>query len=406
MNKIVSIIKDNKSLFKIAEKIIDIVRWSKDNTINRMYWYFYSKRPIEKNKIVICSYYGKGYSDNGKYIVNEILRRNLDVDIVWIVEDENIDNRLPKQIRSVEYMSKYMIYELATAKIWIDNSRKHHYVKKRKEQKYIQTWHGGVALKRIEADAGNTLTKNYIRLAKRDSENIDILISNSKFNSDMYKRAFWYEGNILECGSPRNDSIVNRDTMLINKVKNVLGIESDKKIIMYAPTFRKDNNIEKYKFDYSKIIKEFNEMFSTEFVLIIRLHPNIFKSSTKLNLESIKDVYNASFYSDMQELLSVSDILITDYSSSMFDFMLSRKPCFIYASDEESYLNERGFYFDIKELPFLYSKNQKELINNIREFDRELYKNKVENFINKIESYDMGKASSCVVDWIEKYMKV
>ena len=402
MNNIVNIVRSNKVLFKIAEKIIDISRWSKDNTVNRLYWHIYSSKSIKKNKIVICSYYGKGYCDNGKYIVNEILKRRLEKDIVWIVSNENIDNELPKEVRSVKYMSKEMIYEMATAKIWIDNSRKHHYIKKREEQKYIQTWHGGIALKKIEGDTENTLRKNYVKAAKRDSKNIDILISNSRFNSEIYKRAFWYKGDIIECGSPRNDKIITSNIDIVNKVKIALRIDKRKKIIMYAPTFRNNNSIDKYKFNYERCINSFKNRFNDDFVMIIRLHPNILKKSEELGIYLLKDIYNASFYSDMQELLIASDILITDYSSSMFDFMLTKRPCLIYATDKENYKSERGFYFNIDELPFSYSENEDELINNIREFKEDIYEEKLKIFINKIESYDTGNASNCIVDWIEK----
>ena len=219
----------------------------------------------------------------------------------------------------------------------------------------------------------------------------------------MYRNAFWYDGEVLECGVPRNDLLFNNIKETSKKVKSFFNIESDKKIIMYAPTFRKDNNIEVYKFDYEKCVQEFNKRFSEKYVMLIRLHPNVFHKSTELNFNS-DNVLNASFYPDMQELLVATDILITDYSSSMFDFMLTKKPCFIYASDIRNYRDDRGFYFELEKLPFLISKSKEEIIKNIEGFDKEIYLDKVDKFLKEQGCVDDGNASSRVVDWIENNM--
>ncbi|MBM6839815.1 CDP-glycerol glycerophosphotransferase family protein, partial [Clostridium saudiense] len=107
---------------------------------------------------------------------------------------------------------------------------------------------------------------SYVKFAKKDSKNADLFISNSKFNTNMYKRAFWYDGEILECGVPRNDLLFNNIEETKRKVKSFFNIANNKKIVMYAPTFRKDNNLEVYKFDYEKCIEEFNKKFSKEYV--------------------------------------------------------------------------------------------------------------------------------------------
>lgn len=403
MSKLKNLIKRNKGISKIAEMIIDGSKWAYDNTINRIYWMMSSISPISENKIVICSYYGRGFSDNAKYIAMECIKRKLDYDIVWLVSDMKKSGEFPTEIRLVKYGTFDAIKELATAKIWIDNSRKNYYTRKRKNQLYIQTWHGGIALKKIEKDAEYALNKSYVKYAKKDSENADIFISNSKFNTNMYRNAFWYDGEVLECGVPRNDLLFNNIKETSKRVKSFFNIESDKKIIMYAPTFRKDNNIEVYKFDYEKCVQEFNKRFSEKYVMLIRLHPNVFHKSTELNFNS-DNVLNASFYPDMQELLVATDILITDYSSSMFDFMLTKKPCFIYASDIRNYRDDRGFYFELEKLPFLISKSKEEIIKNIEGFDKEIYLDKVDKFLKEQGCVDDGNASSRVVDWIENNM--
>lgn len=403
MGKIKSLIKRNKAISNIAEKIMDTSIWLYDNTINRMCWMISSMSPINVNKIVICSYYGRGFSDNAKYIAMECIKRKLNYDIVWLVSNMENNEEFPQNIRLVKYGTVDAVKELATAKMWIDNSRKNYYTRKRKNQLYIQTWHGGIALKKIEKDAEDALNKSYVKFAKKDSKNADVFISNSKFNTNMYKDAFWYEGEVLECGVPRNDLFFNNIKETSEKVKSFFNIDSNKKIIMYAPTFRKDNNLEVYKFDYEKCVQEFNKRFSEEYVMLIRLHPNVFHKSTELNFNA-DNVLNASFYPDMQELLVATDILITDYSSSMFDFMLTKKPCFIYASDIKDYSDDRGFYFELEKLPFVISKSTEEMIRNIESFDKERYLEQVDKFLKEQGCVDDGNASSRVVDWIENNM--
>lgn len=403
MQRLKQIISRNTVIYKIAENTVDFVNWFYDNTINRLFWYMFSIKPIQDNKIVISSYFGRGFSDNAKYIVEELLKRDKKYDLVWLVSNLEKNEDFPKEVRLVKHKSVRAIYEYVTAKLWIDNSRKNHYIRKRKSQIYIQTWHGGIALKKIEKDAEDSLPKNYVRFAKTDSKNADLFISNSTFNTKMYKDAFWYDGEILECGVPRNDLLFNEAGEITKKIKKSFNIDCNKKIVMYAPTFRKDYNIDVYKFDYEACIKEFEKAFQQEFVMLIRLHPNVFTKSKELNFSS-KNIINASFYPDMQELLAASDILITDYSSSMFDFMLTRKPCFIYANDINQYINDRGFYFDINKLPPIISTSTEEFISNIRAFDSKKYLDEVGRFIEKQGCIDNGTASVKVADWIEKNM--
>ena len=160
-----------------------------------------------------------------------------------------------------------------------------------------------------------------------------------------------------------------------------------------------------YKFDYEKCLSEFSRKFKDEYVMLIRLHPNILDRSTELGIEGKDGVYNASFYPDMQELLVASDILITDYSSSMFDFALTKKPCFIYASDIKNYSDDRGFYFDLEKLPFVISTDTKELLSNISLFNIDKYNKEVNGFLVQQGCVDDGYASKRVVDWIEKNIR-
>ena len=159
--------------------------------------------PVQKNKIVISSYYGRGYGDNAKPIVEELLKRTCNLDIVWMVNDDAAAETLPSGVRPVKNTLWNRIRELCTAKIWIDNCRKGARVKKQ-GQWYLQTWHG-FALKRIEKDAAASLPADYPQYAGRDSAQTDLIVSNSALMTKIYNESFWYHGEVLEFGSPRND---------------------------------------------------------------------------------------------------------------------------------------------------------------------------------------------------------
>lgn len=353
--------------------------------------------PIKRNKIVVDNFNGKGYGENPKYVVNTLLKQDKEYDIVWIVEDtENCE--LPNGIRKVKLHSVQYFYELVTAKVWIDNVRKPVYTIKRKSQCYIQLWHGEVALKKIEADVQSELTKKYVQAAKNDSKITDIILSSSRTFSKLVRRAFWYNGRIYESGAPRNDIFFEENKERIENIKEALGIAQDKKVILYAPTFRKDKKMNKLL--EPKIVDICKERFGGEWVCLLRLHPNVI--STMEHISNIDTMFNVSKYPDIQELLLVADVLVTDYSSTMFNFSLTKKPVFLYAYDLEEYRKDRNFYYEIEELPYPLACDDEELYGTIREFDEVSYQENIQKFIDEIELLEDGRAGERVVKLIEE----
>ena len=322
--------------------------------------------PVDPHKIVVSSYYGRGYGDNPKYIVEKLLKHSDQLNIIWMVKDDSEAENLPKSVKSCRYNSVKGIYHLSTAKVWIDNCRKGFVMFKRKKQYYIQTWHG-FAIKRIEKDVEKQLSEYYVKCAKRDSRMMDIAISDSAHMTRLYKESFWYDGEVLECGAPRNDIIMERSDALKEKVFESLNILSGRKLVMYAPTFRSDLKSDAYAIDYERLKSSCEKRFGGEFSVLVRLHPNVIKNSDSMCFDGV-DCINASYYPDMQELLAVSDVVVSDYSSLMVDYSLSGKPCFQFAMDIEEYKKDRDFYFDIANLPFMLSRSNDELEKSILEF--------------------------------------
>ena len=160
--------------------------------------------PIKNNKIIALNFNGKGYSDSPKYIVEE-LRKNKNLDIVWASKKSSTQSGIPNNVRRVKYKSLSYFYELATAKIWINNNRFEKYIIKRKEQFYLQTWHSPLRLKKIELDAIENLDKMYRSSMKQDSKMISTMISGCDFSYKIYENSFLYDGPILKTGTPRCD---------------------------------------------------------------------------------------------------------------------------------------------------------------------------------------------------------
>ena len=400
-------------------------RLSKDSIIymvTRFLWQLYKKViwggvfgfifnlvPINKRKIVVSNFNGRGYGDSPKAIVDSLIKKNSELDIVWLLDDENFDSAvLPKNVRRVRNGSLHGLYELATAKIWIDNTRKLFAPKKRKGQFYVQTWHCGIGLKKSEGDSVDVLPKSYIKIAKQDSKNIDLLTSSSRWESDFYRRAFWYDGKILERGIPRSDILVtpSKHADISKKVRIDLGVGDNKKIVLYAPTFRIDSDEDKaddisdlecYRLDTEKIKRTLSKRFGGNWICAVRLHPNIVAKASKL---SLKNVIDCSKYPDVNELLIASDVVITDYSSLIFDFGYMKKPGFLFATDIKGYANLRGWLFNLHSLPFVLAESNDELAQNIKNYDEKVYRKTLIAFYNELGLNETGKSTEYVVNEI------
>ncbi len=358
--------------------------------------------PIKKNKIVCCNMKGKRYGDNPKYITDILLQKEKNLDIVWLINDPT-DTEIPKSVRAVKNDFWHQIYELSTAKVWIDSNTKQYGFRKRKNQLYIQTWHGSYGLKKIYGDIIDKVSKIDIANVKYNSRNTDIMISNAKRTSEIYRRAFWYQGNILENGSPRNDIFFKNNEDVKNKVRNYFGL-SGKKVVLYAPTFRVDYRVSDLNLNYDILLQALSNRFWGEWVVLVRLHPNNLQDA-KSFIQYTDKIINASEYDVMQELLVASDVLVTDYSSCMFDFVTNGKPCFLYASDIARYKEERDNYYELEDLPFPVATNEQELKEVITTFNADKYKKELNNLFEEVGLNETGHASEIAADYILKWMK-
>ena len=364
---------------------------------------------VHKGRMMCWAYTFKQYSCNPRYLTEHLLENNTEFEIFWVFRGNVDTSGVDKRIKCVRYKSLRYFLLVNTAEFFITNARTDPYRiywHKRKGQKYVMLWHGGVALKRIEKDAEAQLSYSYLKKAKIDSKVCDLMVSGCRFQTSLLKEKFWYDGEILERGIPRNDVFFDkaRHPEMRGRICRKYGISPDSRIVLYAPTFRRNKSIEPYRIDWSRVVPELRKIYGTEKIsILLRLHPNLIGKADASSLINDESVIDVTRYHDMQELLCVSDLLITDYSSSMFDITMLKKPCMLYATDIEKY--NRGYYFDFAELPFPLARNEEELIGNIRTFDSAAYDESVESFFEKhIGLCEDGNASKAIAGWLTRHI--
>ncbi len=378
------------SLRKLGTKLLRVAAWAICRPL-----------PVQKNKVVVSNFYGRGYADNPKAIVDELLARGAQLRIIWLLAG-SVENDLPAGVEACPRGGFWEVYHLTTARVWIDNCRKGAWYKK-KGQLYVQTWHG-FALKQIERDVLHRLHPKDEAYGIRDSSQIDLLLSNSSAMTKIFQRCFWYQGEIGEFGSPRNDALLHPAPSAMEKVYKALGIPADRRIVLYAPTFREDDSLQAYGVELQPLRQALAQRFGGEWVVVQRLHPKVAAKAVQLQWDG-ETVLDATHYSDLQELLTAADAVVTDYSSLMFDFGLTGKPCFLYWPDLESYRMERNFYLELEELPFPQAQDNPSLRKNVADFDSDAYRRRLAAFYLAQGFLEDGQASRRTADWISEKMK-
>ncbi len=353
---------------------------------------------------------GRNYTGNPKFIYEELLKEGLGdkYTCVWSLVD--LSTEIPGNPVKVKRPGFNYLYYSLKSKFWIYDSRHPQFFKKNKKTKYIQTWHG-TPLKKLAMDmdklnmSGDQDIEQYHENFRINTGKWDYLISQNSFSSETFRRAFDFKGEMLEIGYPRNDILVNENNEdKINSIKEKLGIVADKKIILYAPTWRDDEfyEQEKYKFATEMDFKAMENELSEDYILIVKFH---YLVKDKLNWDS-DFIIECDESWDIQELYLISDILITDYSSVMFDYAILRRPMLFFTYDLDNYKeNLRDFYFDIHTVPGPLIKTNEELIKTIKELNMEDYEReygqKYDEFQAKYNEFDKGTASKTIIDLIE-----
>ncbi|MEL0537512.1 CDP-glycerol:glycerophosphate glycerophosphotransferase [Staphylococcus debuckii] len=370
---------------------------------------------VENTTIVFETFGGKNYSDSPKYIYEYMQEKYPYYNYVWSFKKPSA-HAVPGNAQKVKRGSKAYYKAYSDAHYWVANARMPLYLNKKANQTYIQTWHG-TPLKRLANDMKvvrmpGTTTSAYKRHFKEETERWDYLISPNRYSTEIFESAFWMNPErILEIGYPRNDVLVNRqdDQAYLNEIRENLNIPQDKKVITYAPTWRDDEFIKRgqYLFKLQIDLDHLQQQIGDEYVILLRMHYLI---ANALDLSGYEDfAIDVSNYEDTSEIFLISDALITDYSSVMFDYGILKRPQFFFAYDIEKYdKGLRGFYMDYKnDLPgpiFTDPHALSESLKDIPKVKRD-YQEKIDAFYDRFCSIENGKASQYIGDMIHNHIE-
>ncbi len=377
---------------------------------NTMYYIL----PLDENIILFESSVGRNYTGNPKVIYEKLVAEKLDkkYKCVWILEDirEEITGNCIKIKRQ---RFKYFYY-MSRAKFWVMDSRQPRYLKKKKGNVYIQTWHG-TPLKKLGLDmsfvnmGGYQDIEEYTHIFKQNTSRWDYLISQNRYSTNIFQSAFAFNKEVLEIGYPRNDVLINYTAKQVEIIKEKLNLPKDKKILLYAPTWR-DNDYDAlghYKFNLPIDLEAFQKELGAEYYLLLKPHYLI---ADQISIAGYEDYVGlCNIQQDIQELYLVADALITDYSSVMFDYSILERPILFYMYDMETYKSEvREFYFDIlQEAPGPIVTTDVELFKCIKnlEIQSAEYKVKYKTFKQKYTSLDNGQAADEIVKLIKRHSR-
>lgn len=361
-----------------------------------------------KNQVMFLTFQGD-YTCNPKYIAEEMIKEDTGARLVWDVKTAIPHSDYPIELQFVRHNSYEFYKELAASKVIIENTNIVERLRayKKKDQYLLQTWHGSLGIKRLDGDV--VMGFSWKHLAKKCQKNVDLLLSNSDFETEVFRTAYWKDVPSVQVGHARNDIFFLKDDEKIAKIRKkvcrFLNIDVNRQIFLFAPTHRDDVDESYEALDYLLIKKALEERFGGKWQIVIRLHNRLKKESKQWLNDLPSYVSDATLYEDMQELLLVTDAGVTDYSSWIFDFVLSRKPGFIIELGLEDFKESRGFYYPIETTPFPIAKDSEELARCIKAFDNDKYLEDVDRFLKERGCMEDGQASRRIAEKINELMK-
>ena len=393
----------NKPTFvgRVLKKFLNLYRYS----WRYLYCLVARRKGVQNNKIVFISHRGKQYSCNPMYLSQYLMTQYPGkFEIIWAFNSPDKFKYLENEgVQVVKKESKEHLAHLMTAKVIVTNVDFFIYLPKVKGQLALDTWHGGGSYKTCGfANAQNLLTNRQRRYFERLYSKVNLYCSSSKaFTQQTIRDSRLFQGEVLEVGMPRNDMLINRDRPHVEeKVRKYFSLDKETKIVLYAPTYRsKAESINVQELDAEGMAKALSKRFGGKWCCLYRAH----HLGTPADMEEKIDndvLLSAVEYPDMQELLYVADVLVSDYSSCIWDFSLQFKPVFLYCPDLNKYTSSRDFYMPIQNWHFILTQSQQELEEKILNFDETEYRKGIEQHHLELGSCESGQATKTICERI------
>ena len=382
----------------MKKQIIRFIRIDLTRFLMKSFWAF----PLRKNQVFFSAYEGKQFSCNPKIIFEKMCNdpEFSNFKFVWELNDSNKHSLIKRgNVKFVKHNSFRYFHGILTSKFIVTNTGLTGRIPLRKNQININTWHGGGAYKCVGHAINSDISGDLKELNIASAQTTYFLSSSEIFTNVMIDSIRLPKERFVPIGMPRNDIFF--DTESCNKLRvSILkryNLDNDDFLILYAPTYRGAVGENTFSFDLAplhNLRKTVEKKFGRKAVLMIRMHYYSDKDEQNENAISV------SGYPDMQELLAAVDMLVTDYSSSMWDFGLSGKPCILYTPDINNYDLDRGFYTSPSEWPGILCETEEEMIEAVNSFNNDDYQKKLKRYFKETGSYDRGNATQKTIQLI------
>lgn len=359
---------------------------------------------IDNESAVFSSYSGINYSDSPRYISEKIKEISPQKHIYWIMGRSADTSMIPSYVDIIYKKTIKSVLVMIKCKLWVFNDTLPLGVFKRKKQIYVQTYHGDRVPKKILYDQNNMIVNNYRtnKFVINEPKTMTYGIAGSELGEKVYRTAFRFKGEVINVGMPRNDCLVNLNGEKVKEIKEKLGV-SDRKILLYAPTFR-DNarKVQPVEFDLKGIREKLEQKTGDKWIVFIRKH----KATNTLEYTKGEGILDVSDYNEMAELLMISDMLVSDYSSSVGDFILLNRPILLYQPDYDDYKrNCRNFNFDLKESGYIVAYTMDEIYSIIERIDDFDFTTINKNIMDRFGIHESGKSAEIIAYRLISEMK-
>lgn len=397
MDKIKQSIKNNKVIYRLFNVLWNLL-------INIIIFILRIFIRINEKSIILNSFYSRNYQDSPKVISDAIKNDHYfdDYQVYWVFDNPDnfeVDDRIIK----IKNNSFEFLKILLKSKFWITNSdinRFHSVIVPKGKHVYINTWHG-VPFKKLGLDEKHIeprIKKWY------EKSKFDLLSASSNYDAEIMKRIFPNsESNVKVLGLPRNDQLINDNDS--KKARTALGIDQEKKVILYAPTYRDYNRVsenhsnEDIKLNTDSLSDNDLKYVVDNFVILTRAH---YLSTIEVNNSKLETIIrDVSDYDNLNELMIASDLLITDYSSIMFDYSLLKKSIILYTYDSDRYLNERGAYLGVKDLNLTTFQEFDHLLQYLITMDKNVEIKKTNELMDKFQEQQQGNSTKSIIQYLK-----
>lgn len=360
------------------------------STTLKLFWII----PVKKNRVLFLSFNGKQFSDSPMYIYKEMLQYGNKYELIWAFSNpDSIVNK--KKVYYVRKESFKYFYYFCTSRFIIVNDTSNIYMPVRKSQVYINTWHGGGWFKKVGLSCDNYSDYTEFEFKMKNKQTTYFTASSEYFVETVLHRSFAYDGKILRTGMPRNQIFYQENKNEIREfVRRKFIEEPDTLVVLYAPTHRSYKD-EIPPLDVKLISESLNKRFGKNVKVLFRAHHLI--GSFDIDSSLIENVTN---YPDIQELLLACDIVLSDYSSCMWEAAIQYKPIIVYAPDAQKYIDSQGFFLDMDKWPFIVGKTNKEVSEKILSFDESRYSREIRKLVADTTPYENANSVQSIVDII------